>query len=141
MSYTNPDENGWYDLFATIGSWVYPQVNFTGHDFEPMTAEGVRNEDKAALYLSTGFFASPESVNDGSFDNHNFFDTTLAKLRTEVAGGLCNIPLGISEVRVNIEGCDPTLYEQTFSQDGYDGSCEFFVTVPISSECLRLYVF
>lgn len=128
-SCNNPDYNGGYELFATIGSWVYPQVNFTGHDFDPMANDNdrVRDEDKVAAYLSTGYFASPESVNDGSFDNHDFFDTTLAPLTVEVAGGLCNIPLGTSVVKVNLEGCDSALYEQRFTQNGYTGSCKFLV--------------
>lgn len=82
------DDLGLYSLKANIGTWVYPKVIMNGRKFDPM------DDSKGAIYTEKGFFASSEAVQTGDFSDHDFFDTTLAQLHVEVAGGLCDIRLG-----------------------------------------------
>ena len=62
------------------------QVNLTGHTFEPVDPS--KNDE-----YSNGLEASFEALGDGSFEDHDFFDTTTASLNVTVAGGgeCCNI--------------------------------------------------
>ncbi len=78
-----------------------------GHSFEPMArdingddpSKMVRDDLRASRYI-TGYFASSEAVQQGEFANHDFYDTTLAPLTVEVAGGLCDIELGTALIQV-----------------------------------------
>ena len=53
----------------------------------------------------------------GTLKNHNFVDITLADLIVEVAGGVCNIDLGESEIEVSVNGCSQETHTQIFKQD------------------------
>ena len=57
------------------------QVNLTGHTFEP-----VDQTKKIRQYLK-GLEASFEALSSGSFDDHDFYDTTIETLNVAVAGG------------------------------------------------------
>lgn len=79
-----------------------------GHSFEPVTrdingddpSKMIRDTVRAIQYNITGYFASSEGVQQGEFANHDFYDTTLAPLTVEVAGGLCDIELGTAVIQV-----------------------------------------
>jgi len=112
---TETDKDGQYSLYALVGSMVYPTVNLTGHTFEPLGQDGREDSDKTFEYRK-GIKASVEALRNGLFDDHDFFDTTLESLNVTVAGGVCDIFLGVATIKVTLEGCDKALYEQHFTQ-------------------------
>lgn len=48
----------------------------------------------------TGFLITESGYENGEYNGHNFVDTSKEELIVEVAGGLCNIPLGKSTIEV-----------------------------------------
>ena len=88
------DGNGEYALPAVIGTTISPQVNYHFHDFEAVNPEHT-------ILFSQGIRIEP----DGDYGGFDLADTTTTSLAVEVAGGFCNHPLGVSDVRLTIQGC------------------------------------
>ncbi len=98
------------------------QVKLTGHEFEPLHIEsGKRHDDRAWTYVGTGIHVTPVNRINGGLSQHDFFDTTTAKLKVEIAGGACDISLGKATVKVTLENCDEKTYGQVFAQDKVHG--------------------
>ena len=105
---TNLD--GTYELPATLGTTVYPEVAYSDHEFHP-TKSGMSN-----MYRN-GILISEEKYLANEYEGHNFIDNTTETLIVEVAGGLCNIPLGRSTIHMSIVSNPNCKWE--FSQKGY----------------------
>ena len=81
------NHNGEYSLSTVIGTLVYPQVDYPGHTFEPMGSDRRKDGDRKYKYRNFGILASFSALSKGELIRHDLFDTTLAPLDVEVAGG------------------------------------------------------
>ena len=69
---------------------------------------------------TTGFTITETGYNQNDYEGHDFTDMTTQNMIVEVAGGLCNIPLGTSTLMVKFVSLPDCHWE--ISQDGYQGS-------------------
>ena len=89
------DSLGVYELPAVIGTRVTVELVYKEHTFVPLDPSN-RQKYKDGILIKA----------DGDYGNNNFQDTTRTTLRVQVAGGLCDLPLGVSTVEIGIIGCD-----------------------------------
>ena len=88
------DASGYYEANVVIGS-IITSVNIAYHRHEFKQAEHNWSNYRDGLLITA----------DGVFINNDFVDITTSDLVVEVAGGLCNLPVGKSSVTINILGC------------------------------------
>ena len=80
-----------------------------GHDFQPWSEKSL---EKTKYVRGLDIYQTAAS--SGTLKNYNFVDITLADLIVEVAGGVCNINLGESEIEVSVNRCSQETYGQQF---------------------------
>lgn len=93
---TGPD--GTYSLPVIIGSTIdHVDLNYHEHAFRPSSESSFE-----------GSIVIKENV---SYENNDFEDVEKARVFVEIAGGLCDKQLGISELHMQIQGCDWNKYD------------------------------
>ena len=89
------DSEGFYELPAVIGTRVTVELVYKNHTFVPFDpSDGQKYEDGILIKA------------DGDYRGNDFQDTTRTTLLVQVAGGLCDLLLGVSTVKIGIVGCD-----------------------------------
>jgi len=93
------DSDGYYNLPLPVGSIVHNvTVTYFEHEFIPTSPNiGASWVDQ----LQNGITIIPSKTYTGN----NFIDTTIAPVELEVAGGRCNITMGLSMIKYKILGC------------------------------------
>ena len=93
------DSLGYYNLPLPIGAIVHNvTVTYFDHEFIPTSADlGASWVDQ----LQNGIMISPTNT----FNGNDFVDTTKAPVELEVAGGRCNITMGLAIIKYRILGC------------------------------------
>ncbi|GFH57847.1 hypothetical protein CTEN210_14323 [Chaetoceros tenuissimus] len=108
------DATGYYEANVVIGTTVTSvNISYHGHDF--------KKADHNTINYREGLLINTDRV----FNNNDFVDETRAELVIEVAGGLCNLPVGDSRATINVMGC-PWKYEL----DWQDTFSKTFTDVP-----------
>ena len=87
------DSFGEYSIPAILGSRVGVRISYYNHTFQPI------DQDSAALYDSGVLIEA-----GGLYQNNDFEDITQADLYVEVAGGLCDLTMGVSTIMVKVSG-------------------------------------
>jgi len=102
------DAEGRYSLPATIGTRVYPKVQFADHEFVHLTEREVdynrtREIERNGIYVTES---------GSGLRNLDFLDANTTDLIVEVAGGPCDFVLGNSVVEVKL--CSAENGKKTF---------------------------
>ena len=91
-------------------------MSYENHDFYYE-----RNSEQPSVPIDvTGFLITEDGYTSQEYEGHDFVDTSKDELIVEVAGGLCNIPLGQSRIRITFQS-HPDCY-WLVSQSGYKRS-------------------
>ncbi|GFH43554.1 hypothetical protein CTEN210_00027 [Chaetoceros tenuissimus] len=97
------DSNGFFIAPVVVGSVIHGvRIEYEEHEFEK-TSENKWPYETGVSITEEGFYV-----------RNDFQDVSKARLFVEVAGGLCDLNLGISEIQIRVKGCHEDLQKRGY---------------------------